>query len=124
MTRAETSRRRAWQIGLTAETQSAWWLRLKGYRILAKRFRTPVGEIDLVARRRRLLVFCEVKARPTYAEAAEAVTPRQRQRIEAASQAFVAENPAYGDFDQRFDALLCVPGRWPSHLIDAWRPDP
>ena len=123
MNRATAKRRRAWQTGLTAEAQSAWLLRLKGYRILAQRLKTPVGEIDLVARRGRLLIFAEVKARPTYAEAAEAVTPRQRQRIEAASQVFVAQNPAFADFGQRFDAILCVPGRWPSHLTDAWRPD-
>ena len=67
-------RRLAERRGRRAETLAAWYLRLKGYRILARRYRTPVGEIDLIVRRGRLVAFVEVKRRPTEAEAAEAVT--------------------------------------------------
>src|SRR5436309_10796074 len=66
----------AFRTGLSAEARAAAWLLAKGYRILAKRFRTPYGEIDIVARRRNLLAFVEVKARASLDEAAYAVTPR------------------------------------------------
>src|SRR5262245_53845592 len=71
----------AFRTGLSAESRAAAYLMAKGYRILAKRFRTPYGEIDLVARRRNLIDFVEVKARENLDDAAFAVTPRQQQRI-------------------------------------------
>ena len=83
----------------------------KGYRILAKRFRTPHGEIDLVARRRNLLVFVEVKARASLDEAAYAVTPRQQRRIIDAAQAWLMAHPEHAEFDLRFDAMLIAPRR-------------
>ncbi|MGN6115900.1 MAG: YraN family protein, partial [Nitrobacter sp.] len=76
----------AFRTGLSAESRAAAWLIAKGYRILARRFRTPHGEIDIVARRRQLLAFIEVKARASLDEAAYAVTPRQQQRIIDAAQ--------------------------------------
>ena len=75
----------------------------------------------MVARRGRLLVFVEVKARAAAADPG-AITPRQRQRIERAAEAFLARNPALGGLDCRFDALLLARGRWPVHIADAWRP--
>jgi putative endonuclease len=71
----------AFRLGLSAETRAAALLLAKGFRIVARRWRSPVGEIDLVARRGRLLVFVEVKARGVLEDAAEAVTPRQQRRI-------------------------------------------
>ena len=116
------SRRQAYGAGRRAEGLAAWWLRFKGYRILARGLRLPVGEIDLIARRGRCLAFVEVKRRATLAAALEAVTPRQRRRILRAAEAWLAQRPDLAGLDLRFDALLLVPGRWPRHLPDAWRP--
>ena len=85
----------AFRTGLSAESRAAAYLMAKGYRILAKRFRTPHGEIDLVARRRNLIAFVEVKARASLDEAAYAVTPRQRARIIDAAQGWLAAQSAW-----------------------------
>src|SRR5436309_6450204 len=85
-------RRAAFRLGLSAETRAAALLLAKGYRIVARRWRSPVGEIDLVVRRGRLLVFVEVKARGRFDDAAEAVTERQRRRIVAAAEAWLASH--------------------------------
>ena len=92
----------------------------KGYRILAKRFRTPHGEIDLVARRRNVIVFIEVKARASLDEAAYAVTPRQQRRIINAAQGWLMTHPEHAEFDLRFDAMLIAPRRLPRHLLAAF----
>jgi putative endonuclease len=115
------TKRQAWLRGRFAETLSAWVLRLKGFRILARGFRVPVGEIDIIARRGRLLVFVEVKARANHVEAAESLSYRQRERITRAANAYIAKFPGLSEMDIRFDAMLIVPGSWPRHLTDAWR---
>src|ERR1700756_5610296 len=107
----------AFRTGLSAETRAAAYLMAKGYRILAKRFRTPYGEIDIVARRRDLLVFIEVKARARLDDAAYAVTPRQQQRIIEAAQAWLMAHPEHANFQLRFDAMLIAPGRLQRHLL-------
>ena len=84
----------AFRLGLSAESRAAMFLIAKGYRILARRFKTPFGEIDIVARRRGALVFVEVKARGRADEAAEAVTERGRRRIVGAAELWLARNPA------------------------------
>ena len=117
---ASPARVAAFQTGLSAESRAAAYLMAKGYRILAKRFRTPYGEIDLVARKRNLLVFIEVKARASLDEAAYAVTPRQQQRIINAAQAWLMANPEHAGFDMRFDAMLIAPKRLPRHLLAAF----
>ncbi len=81
----------------------------KGYRILARRYRTPHGEIDIVARRRNLIAFVEVKARATLDDAAFAVTPRQQQRIINAAQGWLVAHPEHAEFELRFDAMLIAP---------------
>ena len=116
------TRRRAWRYGRLAEAAAAGWLRLKGYRVVARRFRTPLGEVDLVVRRGRTLAFVEVKARHEAAAALEAVTPRQRGRIGRAAQAFLVRRPDLADCDLRFDVVIVGRGRPPRHLADAWRP--
>lgn len=93
---------------------------MKGYRILARRFRTPFGEIDIVAQRRNLVAFVEVKARSGVDAAAYAVTPRQQQRIIAAAQAWLMAHPEHASFDLRFDAVLIAPGHLPRHLSGAF----
>lgn len=115
------TRRQAYGRGRRAETLAAWWLRLKGYRILARGFRVAAGEIDLIARRGSLLVLAEVKARPNLEQAAQAVLPRQRERIARAAEVFLQRHPELAGLDLRFDVVLLAPGRWPRHLANAWR---
>src|SRR6202158_3035447 len=86
-------RRAAFRLGLSADRQAAALLFAKGYRVVARRLRTGVGEVDIVARRGDLLVFVEVKARERLDDAAEAVTPRQQRRIIVAAEAWLAKNP-------------------------------
>ena len=120
---SQEGRRRAWVRGRRAERLAAWCLRLKGYRILERGFRVKVGEVDLIARRGGVLALVEVKTRPSLEEAVEAIGPRQRRRIQRAAEAFLQRNAAFATFDVRFDVILIVPGRWPRHVPDAWRPD-
>ena len=110
----------AFRIGLSAESRAAALLIAKGFRILARRWKSPVGEIDIVARRRRLLVFVEVKARENLDDAAWSVTPRQRARIIAAAEAWLAAYPDAAISDMRFDAMLVAPGRVPRHVTAAF----
>ena len=122
-TRPPEDRRRAWRRGRLAEAVALWFLRCKGYRILARDFRVEVGEIDLIARRGRVLAAVEVKRREELAAAAEAVLGRQRRRIARALAAYVARDPRLAGLDWRFDVVLLARGRLPLHLPDAWRPD-
>lgn len=119
---ANTGRRGRERAGRRAEAVAGLVLRLKGFGILARRFACPAGEIDLVAKRGRLIVFVEVKRRGDVGAALEAVTPRQRRRIERAAALFVQRRPGLGRLDQRFDIVAVAPWRWPMHLPDAWRP--
>lgn len=107
--------------GLGAERLCLWALRLRGYRILAQRYRTPVGEIDLIARRGRTVAAIEVKARADDARAAEAVLRKQRSRIARALEHFLQHRPDLADAALRFDVMLVAPRRWPRHLRGAWR---
>ena len=116
-------RRRAWLRGRRGEGLAAWWLRLKGYRLLARNFRSGAGEIDLIARRGPVLAMVEVKARGNLVTASEALGTRQRARIVRAAEAFLQQRPHLANLSIRFDVMLIVPGRRPRHLLDAWRPD-
>ena len=110
----------AFRTGLSAESKAAAYLMAKGYRILQKRFRTPYGEIDLVARKRSLIAFVEVKARASLDDAAYAVTPRQQRRIVDAAQAWLMAHPEHAEFELRFDAILIAPRRLPRHVLAAF----
>jgi putative endonuclease len=110
----------AFQTGLSAETRAAAFLMAKGYRILAKRFKTPYGEIDIVAKKRSLIAFIEVKARARLDDAAYAVTPRQQARIIDAAQGWLMTHPEHAEFELRFDAVLIAPRRLPRHLLAAF----
>jgi putative endonuclease len=118
------SRRAALRRGRWAETLAVWWLRFKGYRILGRDLRLGVGEIDILARRGRLLVAIEVKHRADLLTAGEAIDRRGQARIARALMRWLAQHPHLAELDLRFDAVLMVPGRWPRHLPDAWRPEP
>src|SRR3984957_20218930 len=117
---ASPERVAAFRTGISAEARAAAYLMAKGYRILAKRFRTPHGEIDLVARRRNVIAFVEVNARASLDEAAYAVTPRQQRRIIDAAQGWLVAHPEHAEFDLRFDAMLIAPRRLPRHLLAAF----
>ena len=113
-------RKKAEKRGRRGETLAALLLVCKGYRILGRRVRTRVGEIDLIARSPRgVFCFIEVKARPAEGLATEAIGQRQRARIVRAAELYLAGRPA----TMRFDVVTVVPGRLPRHLKDAWRPD-
>ena len=115
------ARRKAVKTGRRGETLAVWRLRLAGWRILARNWRSPVGEIDIIARRGRAVVFVEVKTRAELTAAGEAIGARQRERIHRAATLFVAQHPELAGLDARFDAILVRPWRWPVHLRDAWR---
>ena len=110
----------AFGLGLSAESRAAAYLVAKGYRIVARRFRSPVGEVDIVARRGRVLIFVEVKARATLDAAAESLQTRQQRRIAAAAAAWLSLNPHDIDKDIRFDAVLVAPGKIPRHIPAAF----
>lgn len=113
-------RQAAFRLGLSAESRAAALLLAKGFRVVARRWRSPVGEIDLVARRGRLLVFVEVKARGRLDAAAESVTERQRRRIAAAAEAWLASHESDMQCDIRFDVILVAPRRIPRHIPAAF----
>ena len=117
---ADPERRIAFRFGLSAESRAAAFLIAKGYRILFRRFKTPVGEIDIVARRRGVLVFVEVKAREKLEDAAEAIGKRQQSRIIAAAEFWLAGHPEDASGDMRFDVVLVAPRRLPVHLPNAF----
>lgn len=114
-------RRQHEKRGRRAEDLAAFWLRFKGYRILDRRARTPVCEIDLVALRGRALVFVEVKARADLAAAQEAVTPQLRRRLEDAARIWTSRRRGYAERNWRFDIIAVAPGKLPTHVRDAWR---
>lgn len=113
------TRQAAERGGRRAETLAAWALRLKGWRILARRVRTPVGEVDLVARRGRTVAFIEVKARATAAGADLALDDWRLTRVARAAEALAARYVKPGD-DMRIDAMFVVPRRWPRHVENVW----
>ena len=110
----------AFKFGISAESRAAALLIAKGYRILARRYRSRAGEIDIVARRRGLLVFVEVKARERLDDAAEAVIVRQQRRIIAAAEIWLAAHSDLGDTDIRFDVVLVAPRSLPRHIEAAF----
>jgi len=119
------SRQRAHRLGHAAEWRAVWRLRLAGFSILARRYKTKLGEIDIVARRGDLLIFVEVKARVDFLSAVDALGGRQFGRVSRAASLFLARHPRYAACSVRFDAVV-VSGPlwrqlWPRHLPDVWR---
>ena len=112
-------RQRAERGGRRAEAIAALWLQLRGWRILARRARTPVGEVDLVAKRGRMVAFVEVKARATAADAEHALDDYRLRRVAAAAEALAPRFVRSGE-DMRIDAIFIVPRRLPRHLANVW----
>lgn len=105
--------------GRQGERIAGWWLRLKGWQILARRVKTRVGEIDLIARRGSLVIFVEVKARATEAELDLAIDERRLARVAAAAESVAHDYLCAGD-DMQIDVMLLAPGRIPRHLSNVW----
>src|SRR5579872_5665294 len=109
--------------GRRSESLAAFALACKFYRVIGRRVKTPAGEIDLVALAPRgPLCFIEVKARRNHEDAVEALSGRQRIRIERAAEFYLRMKPALRHKAVRFDIMLITPRRWPWHIRDAWRP--
>ncbi|WP_279479183.1 YraN family protein [Aureimonas sp. SK2] len=113
-------RRARFAKGHRGEWLAAWALRLKGYRILAQRHRTKLGEIDLVARRGDTVAIVEVKARATLEAAMEAVTPAAQARITRAAELWLGQQRDHARLSLRFDIVAVLPRRWPVHIPNAW----
>src|SRR5689334_8526456 len=121
--RPQPNRQRARRRGDLAEFLCRVHLRLRGWRIVACDWRCPAGEIDIIARRGSVFAIVEVKARTTAADAASAITPRQRRRIARAASAFLLTRPELAGCGVRFDVMLVAPRRVPRHLPGVWRAD-
>lgn len=119
---------KAQDYGRRAEKLTAWYLRLKGYRILAERYRNHGGEIDLLAARGRTLCVVEVKARRNLDDCADSVPPFKQQKIMRAVEGLMASRGKIAGLAKvrerniRFDVVWIARGRWPRHIKDAWRP--
>ncbi|WP_338425159.1 YraN family protein [Sphingopyxis kveilinensis] len=116
MTRAAAEAR-----GRRAERRAAWWLRFHGWRILGQRLRVPVGEVDLVARRGRIVAFIEVKWRDRAADLDLAIDPYRLRRVAAAAE-MLSPRFARPHDDIRIDVMLLAPRRLPRHLVHVWQP--
>lgn len=112
--------KKGYQRGVWAENMAAFWLRCKGYRILERRYKTPFGEIDLIAMRRKEIVFVEVKYRNNFRDALEALQPQQRRRIENASQMYMSSS-ILKSVSARFDVCVFSRFGYMEHIKNAWR---
>jgi putative endonuclease len=117
--RRRNARRDRERQGRRAEWIAAWSLRLRGYRILGVREKTPLGEIDLVAVRGRRVAFVEVKRRATQEAAEAAISAAQRARIRRAADLWLARNERYQAHELGFDIVFLIGGRWPRYLANA-----
>ena len=122
MSRALRQKQRDQRWGRWSETVATWWLRAKGYHILDRRWRVKGGEIDIIARKRRLIIFVEVKARRTVDAARFAVTATKSQRVTHAAALWIsrkaASDPALHGHSYRLDAVLIAPWQLPCHVPD------
>jgi len=116
---SKQKKKQAYARGVFSEKMAALFLRAKGYKILAQRYRTPHGEIDLVTKKNNCLVFVEVKARKTLEDGLYSILPKQQQRIMAAAEMWIAEKGV--DFEGcRFDVVLLTPKGLPTHIKNAF----
>lgn len=120
--RTRQTRQQAERRGRMAEQAAAIMLRLKGYRILATRVKTPVGEVDLIARRGKVLCFVEVKQRKTTHLAQTSVPQQNWARIASAAANWASKHSQHNQLDWRYDLVAVSPRYWPTHFKDYWRP--
>jgi putative endonuclease len=121
MADARARRFKAYRRGHSSEWLAALALMAKGFRIVARRYRTKLGEIDLIARRGNLVLIVEVKARSTLVAAMEALGRESERRIEGAADMWLARQPDYGKLSVRFDMVAVLPWRWPVHVENAFQ---
>ena len=121
--RAGDKRQRAERTGRWAELVALIFLLLKGYRPLGRRIKTPKGELDLIAKRGKTVVFAEVKWRTNAHGAISAVTPHQAKRLVSAARYWIARDPAYAHLTYRFDIIAMSPYLWPVHIENAFSED-
>jgi putative endonuclease len=114
------NRQAAEKRGRMAETAAEIYLRCKGYRLLARRFKSPMGEVDLIMRKGKTTAFIEVKARTTHGEAIVSVTPRQAKRISQAASLWMAKDKIAAANFCRFDIVAVNAYLWPSHIENAF----
>lgn len=117
--RATSDRKAAENRGREGERRAAWWLWLRGWRILDRRVRTPAGEVDLVVRKGNLVAFVEVKTRASDPELDFAIDERRLRRVAAAAEYLMSRYAGPGD-DIRVDVILIAPGKLPRHIENAW----
>lgn len=117
---AKAERQKAYKDGLWAETLAALYLILKGWRVVARRYKSPLGEIDLIARRGKTLLIIEVKTRAHMEAAVESVSLKAQGRIARAARHFISRHPQYGEYSVRFDVIAIVPPFRLRHLDNAW----
>ena len=117
--RATSDRKAAENRGREGERRAAWWLWLRGWRILDRRVRTPAGEVDLIVRKGKLVAFVEVKTRATSAELDFEIDERRLARVAAAAEYLMPRYAGPGD-DIRVDVILIAPGKLPRHIENAW----
>lgn len=115
------SRVAAEKRGRRAEDIAALVLRLKGFKILERRYKTKLGEIDIIARRKNILAIIEVKQRRTVESGHESLHPMTLRRIEEAADLYQTRNSHVRDLEMRFDVIFVLPGWRIKHLADAWR---
>ncbi len=113
-------RRKAYRAGLRAEFAAALYLMARGYRVLARRYKTPVGEVDLIVANGTRLAFVEVKARENLNDALIAVSPKQQQRIKRAAAHWLAKQRVHPTGDIGFDVIAVTPWKLPRHQVDAF----
>jgi len=112
----------SYQKGIWAEYAAIALMWCKFYRLRARRYKTKLGEIDIIMSRGKTLVFIEVKARPSIMAGLEAISPHSRERIQRSAQLFCQKNPRFSTHNWRFDAIVVRPRGLPYHMRDAWRP--
>jgi putative endonuclease len=120
MNRAPHAKHAALKRGASGEWLAAMALRLKGWRIVERNFRCPLGEIDVIARKGDLIAFVEVKARASQSEALDAVTGKAKRRIANAARYWIGRQPDADRLSWRFDIVAVSPHRWPTHHADAF----
>ncbi len=113
---------KTYDLGIKAEKMATAYLRLKGYKILQERYKTPYGEIDIIAQKKNMIAFIEVKARQTNQQALESITPKMKKRIADAASLYIGENNEI-DRDYRFDLITVTPPFSVHHLDNAWTLD-
>lgn len=122
MTGDMSKRSRAERAGRWGEVVAALALQVKGYVVLERRVKTPRGEIDLIARKGQVLAFVEVKMRRAQTDPARLLTSSQMQRIVNSATAWASARSWTRGYQWRYDLIMVSPWRWPTHILDAWRP--